>query len=397
LAKTVFALVTDTYWPSRGGVEEWVRSIASHLPSDFDAKIITHPPPEKGNDSLIGNTVCSPSAPLYRDPEGHEVQILSPYGPERLALLPLAIWQVPFVRRFAAKNAYDALYKWYRKAFKVKLAAFLSDARIVHCFSTGYLARLTGEICIGSGIPLIMSPAVHFGKWGDSKEQMNAYCRANAVICLTNHMKAQLIARWDKTIPARCEVVPPPVAEPKMVSLEKDPLQKPFVLFLGRKEVHKGLTFLLSVLGKLARPVKLAVAGPGGPVDTCGNDVIDLGEVDDATKRWLLYNCELLCVPSTDETFGIVYAEAMSCRKPVIALRVPPIDEIVEDGKTGLLVQPGDADGLRKALDLLLLDKDLSRRMGEAGYNRYLEKYSVERVISQILKVYSEVLKGKST
>ena len=75
----------------------------------------------------------------------------------------------------------------------------------------------------------------------------------------------------------------------------------------------------------------------------------------------------VVAVPSRREGYGVVCAEAMAHGKPVVASAVGGLLDLVAHGETGLLVPPGDADGLREALRWLLGDAELRRRMGEAG------------------------------
>jgi len=224
---------------------------------------------------------------------------------------------------------------------------------------------------------------------------MDAFAEADVVVCLTNYVRKQLSEKWGRKVRARLVVIPPVIATPRPVNLRKPPVNKPFILFLGNKNSPMDLAMLLVAYRGLEHLAKLVIAGAGTPVQARSSDVLDIGECDEKTKRWLLCNCELLCAPSSEEAFGMIYAEAMSYGKPVIALRVPSLIEIITDEATGILVKPEDTDGLRMSLARLLLDKELRRRMGEAAYKQYLEKFSSERVIGSILQLYKEVIGGK--
>ena len=87
----------------------------------------------------------------------------------------------------------------------------------------------------------------------------------------------------------------------------------------------------------------------------------------------------LLVMPSFYESFGIACLEAMAFGLPVVATRVGGLPEVIEDGVTGLLVPPGDADALAQAMIRLLSDADLRRRMGQAGRERVLKEFTTER------------------
>jgi glycosyltransferase involved in cell wall biosynthesis len=100
-------------------------------------------------------------------------------------------------------------------------------------------------------------------------------------------------------------------------------------------------------------------------------------------------NADILVFPSVwNEPFGIPLVEAMATGIPVIATRGGAFPEIVQDGKTGLLVPRGDAPALAEAILRLLEDGDLRRSMGEAGRRRALEKFSFDTVAENLLSEY---------
>jgi glycosyltransferase involved in cell wall biosynthesis len=80
--------------------------------------------------------------------------------------------------------------------------------------------------------------------------------------------------------------------------------------------------------------------------------------------------CEIFALPSAGEGFGLVYLEAMACGKPVIGGAHGGAPEVIEDGKTGFLVQHGDSGQLATSLETLLSDATLARDMGARGRER---------------------------
>ena len=84
--------------------------------------------------------------------------------------------------------------------------------------------------------------------------------------------------------------------------------------------------------------------------------------------------------------------EAMACGKPVVATRIGGVPEVVEEGKTGLLVPPGDSPALAEALLRLLRDPALRTRMGEAGRRRAERLFDQRRQVEQITAVYDNIL-----
>ena len=104
---------------------------------------------------------------------------------------------------------------------------------------------------------------------------------------------------------------------------------------------------------------------------------------------------DLFVLPSLNEGMGRVLIEAMAFGKAVVASRVGGVPDIVEDGKTGILVPPGDPKQLSEAILRLLKDQDLARRMGEEGKNRGDIRFSSDAMVSRIDEVYRVVLRGQ--
>lgn len=99
------------------------------------------------------------------------------------------------------------------------------------------------------------------------------------------------------------------------------------------------------------------------------------------------------CLPSRAEPFGIVLLEAGAFRLPVVATRVGGIPEIIEDGESGLLVEPEDPDALAAALTRVLRDDELARRLGERLFERVQSEFSWRRSYSE----YRQLLRADTS
>lgn len=89
--------------------------------------------------------------------------------------------------------------------------------------------------------------------------------------------------------------------------------------------------------------------------------------------------CAVFCLPSRQEAFGLVLVEAMVAGKPIVAARAASVPELVQDGYNGLLVEPGDFEGVAEALERLRRDPVLRARLGAAGRIR-AEQFALGRV-----------------
>ena len=94
-------------------------------------------------------------------------------------------------------------------------------------------------------------------------------------------------------------------------------------------------------------------------------------------------------VPSLYEPFGLVALEALACGTPVVASKVDGLPEIVEDGKSGLLVPPNDPKALADALITLLTNEPLRRELA-AGARRRAEKFSLSQRRNNLIKLLRE-------
>jgi glycosyltransferase involved in cell wall biosynthesis len=100
---------------------------------------------------------------------------------------------------------------------------------------------------------------------------------------------------------------------------------------------------------------------------------------------------DLFVMSSVTEGLGTSLLDAMACGRPIVATRAGGIPEIVEDGVNGLLVAPRDAASLAAAIVRALKDEGLRRRMGEAGFARVRERFTVERMVSETAAVYRQL------
>ncbi len=390
---TKLVLLSDSYWPLKGGIEEAVRLHAAFLSSRYDVSIVVHNY-RSVSPGLYHQYAHGEKKRTYVDPSGKLVVSLGSSSFDSLKLLPLQLWNLPFAKRIGAAWLYDRLFLFYRLVFEKRLRKLIKQADIVHSYSTGYLARCAQLVCSDLGISIVQTPAIHFGRWGDSPEQMKAYSSSDALVCVTQSFRGEYLSRIRGKVP-RTEVIPPVMQDPESAHLSKALVEGRFVLFLGRREIHKGFVELIAAFSLLQSTEKLVVAGPGPSLSGSPQNVIDLGFVDEKQKKWLLEHCECLCVPSRDETFGIVYAEAMSFAKPVVALDLPPMNEIIENNVSGMLLSSSEPKELCRALSAMLGNSGLRRAMGKAAKERFERFYSPNRTVSAIERLYGELLEER--
>ena len=128
--------------------------------------------------------------------------------------------------------------------------------------------------------------------------------------------------------------------------------------------------------------------GPSSPRDAHGAraraacDVEALGEQDQVVP--LLSVSDLFILPSAQESFGLAALEAMACQVPVVASRVGGLPEVVEDGVSGFLCEPGDVEGMAKAAVALLSDPALHKQFAKAALDRVRRQFCAGRVVPAV-------------
>jgi L-malate glycosyltransferase len=119
-----------------------------------------------------------------------------------------------------------------------------------------------------------------------------------------------------------------------------------------------------------------------------------LGWQDDIVS--CLQSWDIYASPSIAEGLGVSVLEAMAVGLPVVASAAGGLTEVVDDGITGFIVSPSNADSLAEALGRLARDADLRHRMGRAGLERVREKFSDARMVAEIESIYDLLLQSPS-
>lgn len=149
------------------------------------------------------------------------------------------------------------------------------------------------------------------------------------------------------------------------------------------------------LLAKRSVSFKLLVAGDGAMLSNLQRLATDLGVAERihwlgycADPASLLQASDIFVLASTGEAFGLVLAEAMACGVPVVGSRSGAIPEIVEDGVSGLLVTPYDAEAFADAIGILAGDVELRRKMGWQAVEHVRAKFRVEKAVEETIAIY---------
>lgn len=166
------------------------------------------------------------------------------------------------------------------------------------------------------------------------------------------------------------------------------------MLFVGRLAEEKGLSTLCAA-ARLAPDVAVRVAGTGPQAGLLQGipSVAHLGALSAAEVREAMCRAQALVMPSLwYENFPRTLVEAFACALPVIASRIGALAELVEDGVTGLLFEPGDAADLAAKMKWAAAHPDALMRMGQEARRRYLREFSPEVNYRRLTEIYAQVL-----
>jgi glycosyltransferase involved in cell wall biosynthesis len=172
----------------------------------------------------------------------------------------------------------------------------------------------------------------------------------------------------------------------------------PIIFTTARLEEQKGIAYLMDAAVRLPDVVFL-VAGEGSLRSGLENQIQEGGLVDRVHLLGhredvadLLAICDVFILPSLSEGLPLSVLEAMAVGKPVIATAIGGTNEVVADGKTGLLVPPADPDALADAIRSLLVDPMWAEQLAVQGQTCVREEFSAEVMTRRVVDVYRELL-----
>jgi starch synthase len=255
--------------------------------------------------------------------------------------------------------------------------------------------------------------------------ERTAYLAADTVIAVSHGMKDDVLAVYPELDPVRVRVVHNgvdaeayrPTPAPDVVrSLGVDP-DRPYALFVGRITRQKGVPHLLQAFEQLPEDAGLVLCAGAADTPAERQQVADAVAALQSRRSgvvWieqmlpreqlvpLISGATVFVCPSIYEPLGIVNLEAAACGTAVVASAVGGIPEVVDDGRTGLLVpyDPDDAAGFEAGLAArtaeLLADPDRAAAMGAAGRERVLTEFGWPAIAQQTVQVYTDVLNGRA-
>jgi phosphatidylinositol alpha-mannosyltransferase len=175
------------------------------------------------------------------------------------------------------------------------------------------------------------------------------------------------------------------------------------VLFVGRLEKRKGLSYLLRAWGRVHAEfpsARLIVVGGGSGLKHYSKfvgsasplNIFFTGQVSDDELTAYYHTADLFCAPSTgQESFGIILLEAMAAGRAIVTTSISGYTEVITHDKEGLLVAPKDSEALAAAIIHVLADGALRARLGSRG-QQTAQRYAWARVADEVLDYYTETV-----
>ncbi len=197
-------------------------------------------------------------------------------------------------------------------------------------------------------------------------------------------------------------VVQTRAAEIRAGILGKSESSLPLILFVGRLRYYKGLQFLIAAMRDI--DAQLILAG-SGPMESelrrlaaelrVADRIHFLGNIVDDEKLACYYAADVFCMPShlRSEAFGISQVEAMATGLPVVSTRIASgVPYVNADGISGLTVEPENPLALAEAINRIITNDDLRKRLGDGARTRARVEFSAGRMCSDVKRVYRSVL-----
>lgn len=354
------------YYPYLGGTESHLYTLVNELKKEVDITV------------LVSNTRFKTS--IERE-DGLGIYRLTTLG--SLFSLPLT-FSLPF---------------WLRKLDSDILHFHLPNPLAVISY---FLARPTGKIIVSYHSDIVRQ---RFFSPLFNPILIKFLNKAETIIVTSKNIidNSPILRRFKD----RCKVIPHGIdlnefiLTPEVVK-EADEIKQrfgsPIILFVGRLVYYKGLEYLLKAMRKIK--AKLLIIGDGPLKERLKKMAYHLGvsqkiswvgKIDNEKLAPYYYASDIFVLPSAirAESFGLVQLEAFACRKPVVSTNLPTgVPYVNLHRKTGLVVTPGDADSLTRAINYLLKSEEIRKNYGWNARERLEREFTKEIMSKEVLKIY---------
>jgi glycosyltransferase involved in cell wall biosynthesis len=383
------------YPPYIGGAQLHQHLLAQQLQAAHTIQVATFWNHNR-TDWLFGTTLTAHTQPHNYTVDGISVHRLGLSWADKLQMAPWLPFYYPLMTVALPPIA---------QVIAKPINALAANCNLIHNVRIGRegLTYASLQVARQRGIPFVLTP-VHHPRWVGwrYREYIKLYQQADAVIALTQ-AEAKILAGLG-VAEDRIEVT----GHGPVLATEANPhsfraahhISGPVVLFLGQHYPYKGYRQVLEAAAMvwaqhpdthfvfIGPPVKDSEAIFAASADS---RIHRLGVVSLQEKTDALAACALLCVPSSQESFGGVYTEAWSFKKPVIGCNIPAVAEVISDGQNGYLVEQSAEEIGDRILHLLNYPSQAAA-LGQAGYDRVQQCYSWPHLAEKTVAVYRKLV-----
>jgi glycosyltransferase involved in cell wall biosynthesis len=288
----------------------------------------------------------------------------------------------------APAYAYDVL-QWLVRIHRLK-------PDIVHLDYFGWAPSLACAARL-TGIPVVSRAGGPFHPANKANQWIDAYvanCEPHAAALLSSPLASKVVVTGSLF---RLDRLKPPYERSKPIPVRREGRVR--LLFLGQLVERKGVDVLVAALARMATDAESLLVGGNWDDRGYPEQIRALMTRLKLERRVhlenhrpdapaLLDDCDVFVLPSRSDARPRTIIEAMYLGKPVVATRVGGIPTLIEDGVTGLLVPPDDADALARALDRLAGDASLRETIGKAAQEWVRAEVQPERAARAHVKLY---------
>ena len=356
------------YYPVIGGIETWTRNIAEQLTAMAEVFVVTGKVKDQSQ---------------QEEASGVKIWRTSFFTLANLSASPLifTISSLPFI-----------FFKSLALIKKEKID-------VVHC--QGFLSSVLGFLLFKlTGAPYVVTVQRLESKSNPFKN----FIYRQAAVCIG---ASRAIGQYFKEIGCKnIEVIPNGIDLEKFENLERKPHAGFVVMTVARLEMVKGIKYLIEAAARseLQRRsyLLILIIGDGsekrsleGLVEKLGlkDKVRFLGEIPNEQIPSYLATADCFVLPSLKEGFGIVILEAQAAGIPVIGTKVGGILDLIKDGQTGILVEPGNSEDISRAISRVYADSEFSRSLVKNAKIE-LTKYSWQNIAEKVYSEYDSIYRA---
>ena len=385
------------YPPSIGGAQISTHELAKSFSLHNDVKVISFWNTNR-TDWLFGTTLRTPSVPNTYSIDLILVEQLGFSIKEKLRIAA-PTFSYYFLMGWGIDQLANTIYSHLETEKNIDIINNVRIGREPLSFASLQYARK-------KNIPFVFTP-LHHPRWSGwlYRYYHQLYREADLLIALTESEKKKLVelgADDRRVIVTGIGPILAATGDGTQFRNSHSLGQNPVVLFLGQKYPYKGVSALVDaapLVWKKFPETRFVFIRPRTKYsdklfkELSDHRILELGSVSLQEKTDALDACTLLCLPSTQESFGGVYTEAWSFRKPVIGCSIPAVKDVISNNVDGLLVDQSPdqiADGILQ----LIPNPVFAQSMGDAGYKKVQVDFSWASIAAKTEHVYQQVVTG---